>query len=113
MDGLPVPPWRRSPNMLLFLWFLLVFRPENVSAATSNHNERFLRVSVVLRGATVVQTRRILPAAVPENLTPEFAVNLINPSILLRSFKRVRSFKNVGDLVRSVFTISNEANIGP
>ena len=42
--------------------FKHVFRPENVSAATSNHNERFWRVCVVLRGVAVVQTRRNLPA---------------------------------------------------
>ena len=69
----------------IFVHFKQAFRPENVSAATSNHNERFWRVCVVLRGATVVQTRRILPAAVPENLTPEFAVIHIFPWIMTRS----------------------------
>ena len=65
--------------------FEQVFRPENVSAATSNHNERFWCVCVVLRGVTVVQTRRILPAAVPENLVPEFTTTRINPSIMTTS----------------------------
>ena len=59
--------------------FKQVFRPENVRAATSNHNERFWRVCVVLRGVAVVQTRRILPTLDFENLTPEFAVRRQNP----------------------------------